>query len=121
LISPTVGAGKWIGRISVSVSATEAKNFRRDTADRFAAESDVGDARDLDHANPNRGRGRRHPHRHAPAPAGQPRVDFTPYPAATRGNMPSANASKSKTHNRKAVLICTSIYDLTHSAFPVRL
>ena len=39
MISPTVGAGKWIGRISVSVSATEAKNFRRDIADCFGSQS----------------------------------------------------------------------------------
>ena len=32
-MKPAVGVGKWIGRISVSVSATEEKNLRRETAD----------------------------------------------------------------------------------------
>src|SRR3977135_3633777 len=41
--SPAVGVGKWIGKISVSVSATDDKNFRRDTAACLPSQSTLGD------------------------------------------------------------------------------
>ena len=42
-MKPAVGVGKWIGRISVSVPATDAKNFRRETADCFGSQSGFAD------------------------------------------------------------------------------
>src|SRR6202022_532148 len=40
---PAVGVGKWIGRISVSVSATADRNFRRETAACLPSQSTRGD------------------------------------------------------------------------------
>src|SRR5258706_15970385 len=43
MTNPAVGVGKWIGRISVSVSATEDKNFRREAAACLPSQSTLGD------------------------------------------------------------------------------